>query len=56
MTYSKIGDVAEESALLNWCEEHNSSGYDAATIDHKDHLDIIGYQIYRYSNAKLARP
>ena len=32
------------------------TGYEAATIDHKDHLDIIGYQIYRYSNAKLARP
>lgn len=32
------------------------SGFDKENISHKSNIKLVGFQLYRYSNAKLARP
>lgn len=40
-----------DAAFQNWME-----GYEGAEIEHKERLNIVGYQFYKYSEAKEAVP
>lgn len=40
-----------KAAFENWME-----GYEGAEIEYKERLNIVGYQFYKYSEARLAVP
>jgi hypothetical protein len=46
-----VSDNGFKAAFENWME-----GYEGAEIEHKERLNIVGYQFYKYSEARLAVP
>ena len=38
------------------CYENWAEGYDAAELDYKERLNVIGYQYFKYSKAKKQFP
>lgn len=49
-------DVTDGDHDFSDAFDNYKDGFDISGITHKENINMIGYQIYRYSNAKLARP
>ena len=59
-----VNQASSDPNIFGYCEDNEFGeafdnfmiGYDAASIANKDMLNVIGYQFFKYSEAKIARP